>query len=187
MSPQAPPYTDTPPAYSEVNVAFESHSTIQVTLTLTTRNNLKPVSASADIPAQICASTSGAWSGASDVIPLPWCSGVHAHAASYACWAGGPECPHGLLPHGSCVPAWLNSDSGWRLWCWSSLLGRQQRFHSSECPPRSQVWCSLSCCVVLSGFCLCVFLSSLAPTSWTSPQCRSAGCHAGCQCCNDTA
>lgn len=90
------------------------------------------ISLSADIPAQICASTSGAWPVASDVLSLSWCSGVHAHAAAHVCWACGPERPHGLLSRGGCIPAWINSDDGRRLWCWCSLHRRHQRFHPSE-------------------------------------------------------
>lgn len=69
----------------------------------------------ADIPAQICASASGAWPVASDVLPLPWGSGVHAHAATHVCGPGGSECTHGLLSHGSRVPCRLHSDGGRRL------------------------------------------------------------------------
>lgn len=110
MSPQAPPYTDTPPAYSEVTVAsaYESCHCSQ----LSQQVNWKSTCLSADIPAQICASTSGAWSAASDVLSLPWGSGVHAHAAPHVCGPGGSECPHGLLSHGSCVPSRLHSDGG---------------------------------------------------------------------------
>lgn len=129
---------------------FWGNSNIYITsqiVTQVTPNNIivrvlsgfKPVlffsSDSADIPAQICASTSGAWSGASDVLSLPWCSDVHAHAATNVCWACGPKCPHGLLSDGSRVPPWLNSDGGQRLWCWCSLHSRQQCFHPSEYPP----------------------------------------------------
>lgn len=103
-------------------------------------SRFKPlICVSADIPAQICASTSGAWSVASDVLSLPWCSGVHAHAATYVCWASGPECPHGLLPHGSSLPPWFNSDGGRWIWCWCSLHSRQQCFHPSEYPSGSMI------------------------------------------------
>lgn len=37
-----------------------------------------------------------------------------------------------------------------------------------------------------TNICIC-FSPSLAPSSWTSSQCSSVGCHAGRQCCNDTA
>lgn len=138
MSPQAPPYTDTPPAYSEVTLSIKSSTITQVILAvLNIQTSLFIVSVYADIPAQICASTSGAWSVASDVLSLPWCSGVHAHAATHACWASGSECPHGLLPHGNRVPAWFNSDGGRWLWCGCSLQCRQQRFHPSEYSQRS--------------------------------------------------
>lgn len=111
MSPQAPPYTDTPPAYSEVG----DHMSILFNRKhFDTCLNLFYLCA-ADIPAQIRASTSGAWSDASDVLSLPWCSGVHAHAATHVSWAGGSECPHGLLSHGTYVPPWFNSDGGQRL------------------------------------------------------------------------
>lgn len=136
MSPQAPPYTDTPPAYSEVmSVIYKSWHFEPF------YSRFKPlISVSADIPAQICASTSGAWSVASDVLSLPWCSGVHAHAATYVCWASGPECPHGLLPHGSSLPPWFNSDGGRWIWCWCTLHSRQQCFHPSEYPSSSMIW-----------------------------------------------
>lgn len=94
---------------------------------------LLSVSLCADIPAQICASTSGAWSGAADVLSLPWPSGVHAHAATHAGGSGGPECPHGLLPHGSRLPPWINHDGGQRLRRRRSLHSRQQRLHPREC------------------------------------------------------
>lgn len=45
---------------------------------------------SADIPAQIYAPTSGAQSGGTYVLSLPWCPDVYAHAATYAGWANGP-------------------------------------------------------------------------------------------------
>lgn len=40
MSPQAPPYTDTPPAYSEVTIAFKWHMITQLILAV---NSFKPV------------------------------------------------------------------------------------------------------------------------------------------------
>ncbi len=118
------------------------HMCCAIAQSILTMNSFKlvfSISVSADIPAQICASTSGAWSGASDVLSIPWYSGVHAHAAAHACWASGPECPHGLLSHGSRVPHWFNSDGGGGLWCWCSLHSRQRCFHPSEYPPSSMI------------------------------------------------
>lgn len=92
---------------------------------------------SADIPAQICASTSGAWPVASDVLSISWCSGVHAHAATHVCGPSGSECTYGLLPHGSGVPSGLHRDGGQRVWCWCSLHSRQQRQPPSEYPARN--------------------------------------------------
>lgn len=47
-------------------------------------------------------------------------------------------------------------------------------------------WNALSSHPMSVYVCAC-FSPSLAPTSWASPQCSSAGCHAGCQRCNVTA
>lgn len=149
--------------------------------------------APADIPAQICASTSGAWSDASDVLSLPWCSGVYAHAASHGCWTSGTKCPHGLLSHGGHVSAWLNSNGGQWLRRRRSFHRRQQRFHPSEFRPSSMFFFAKLTTPITPRlyfqWYLCHFLSFLflAPSAWAPPQRGSTGCHAGCQRCNAAA
>lgn len=126
VSPQAPPYTDAPPAYSEVTIcnwnkrviyfceeysqSYQYKHTDRLSLTLPLSSSFHY---SKDLSAQVCAPISG-WPATANV-SVPWHSDVHATAPVHGCWTNGPQRPHGVLPHGSHVSPWLHCASGGRI------------------------------------------------------------------------
>lgn len=96
-----------------------------------------------------------------------------------------------MYPPGSTVMVEGGFDAGARFTAGSSV-SIPVSIHIIQWFLKEQESLQLWCCAVMSVKSKVDQIStnvcaSPAPTSWTSPQCSSAGCHAECQCCNDTA